>query len=241
MPVSQIQQIPIGKLRRNPANTRTHPKKQIAEIARSIREFGFAVPLVADEQFVILAGHARHEAGEKLGCKSVPVVIVSGLSAAKRRAFILADNKLAEKSGYDRHPLAVELNQLAPLLAEEGYDIGLTGFEPAEIDGLLGDLLDPEDDPADEIPTVASQAVSRIGDKWQLGHHRLLCGNATNEADLRGVMGRKCAAMVFTDPPYNVRVSSVQGRGKIRHREFVSGSGEMSRPEYTRFLTSFSN
>lgn len=214
MSVGQIQQVSIGKLCRNPTNARTHSKKQIAEIAQSIKEFGFAVPIVADEQLVILAGHARYDAGRLLGYRSVPVVILSGLSAAKRRAFVLADNKLAEKAGYDRQALAVELDQLAPLLAEEGYDIALTGFEPAEIDSLVGELVDREDDPADELPEVASQAISRIGDKWQLGAHRLLCGDATKEADVRKLMGRKCAVMVFTDPPYNVRISSVQGRGK---------------------------
>ena len=239
MSVGQIQQVSIGKLCRNPTNARTHSKKQIAEIAQSIKEFGFAVPIVADEQLVILAGHARYDAGRLLGYRSVPVVILSGLSAAKRRAFVLADNKLAEKAGYDRQALAVELDQLAPLLAEEGYDIALTGFEPAEIDSLVGELVDREDDPADELPEVASQAISRIGDKWQLGAHRLLCGDATKEADVRKLMGRKCAVMVFTDPPYNVRISSVQGRGRIRHREFVAASGEMSRAEFTRFLTTF--
>lgn len=237
MPISQVQQIAIGKLRPNPANIRTHSKKQIAQIARSIEQFGFVVPAVADEQLFILAGHARVEAGKTLGLRTVPVIILSGSSDAQSRAYLLADNKLAEKAGWDRAALAVELNQLTPLLEEAGLSIELTGFEPAEIDALMGDLIDPEQDPVDELPALASEPISRLGDLWLLNRHRLHCGNARQAPDLRALMGRERAAMVIGDPPFNLRVSSIQGRGRIRHREFVQASGEMSREEFTRFLT----
>jgi DNA modification methylase len=236
MPISQIQQIPIRRLRPNPANSHTHSKKQIAQLARGIERFGFIVPVVVDEDLVIQAGHGRVEAGKTLRLKTVPTIIVSGLSEAERRAYLLADNKLAERAGWDRPLLAAELSELVPLLEEAGLSVDLTGFEAPEIDALMGDLVDPERDPLDEVPGLAKQAVSRRGDLWQLGSHRLLCGDARSETDLRRLTGRQSAAMVFTDPPYNVQISSVQGRGRIRHREFIAASGELSRAEFTQFL-----
>jgi DNA modification methylase len=239
MAISEIQQVSIGKLRANPKNSRTHSMRQIEAIARSIQELGFIAPIVVDEHQVILAGHGRWLAGKLLKLRLVPVIVASGLNQAQRRAYLLADNKLAERAGWDRNALAVELTELTPLLAEAGLDIKLTGFEPAEIDSLMGDLVDPEQDPVDEIPELVTQPVSRIGDLWLLRRHRLLCGDATNGPDLSKLMGGEDAVMVFTDPPYNVKVSSIQGRGRIRHREFVAASGEMSRAEFTRFLTTF--
>jgi DNA modification methylase len=237
MPTSEIREPAVGKLRAHPANARAHSKKQIGQIARSIRQFGFTVPIIVDENNVILAGHGRWLAAQHLGLPLVPVVVLSGLSDAERRAYLLADNKLVEKAGWRRGALALELKELAPLLADAGLDIELTGFEPAEIDALLGDLVDREQDPADELPVLAKQPVSRTGDLWVLGPHRLLCADARQGRDVRKLMGGECAAMVLTDPPYNVPISSVQGRGKIRHREFLAASGEMSREEFVRFLT----
>jgi ParB-like chromosome segregation protein Spo0J len=236
MPVSQIEQIPIGKLRPNPANSHTHSKKQIAQLARGIERFGFVVPIVADESLVIQAGHGRAAAAKLLGLKTVPVIILSGLSAAERRTYLLADNKLAEKAGWDRAALAVELSQLAPLLEEAGLPLDLTGFEPTEIDDLMGNLIDAEQDPFDDLPEIANNPVSRRGDLWQLGNHRLLCGDATNSTDVASVMIGAKATMVITDPPYNVPVSSVQGRGNIRHREFIEASGEKSPAQFSGFL-----
>jgi DNA modification methylase len=237
MPVSNVQQIATGKLRPNPANTRKHPRKQIAQLACIIEQVGFLVPIVADENFVVQAGHGRLLAAQLLGLHSVPVITVSGLSDAKRRAYLLADNKLTEKAGWDRPGLVAELGHLAPLLMEEGLSIDLTGFEPAEIDGLMGDLVDPELDPADEIPQIATTAVSRSGDLYHLDNHRLMCGDALLDADVRKLMGSARTAMVFTDPPYNVRVSSIGSRGKIKHREFAAASGEMTSAQYRRFLS----
>jgi DNA modification methylase len=236
MPVSQIHQVPIGKLRPHPSNVRIHTKKGVATLASFTEQTEFINPIIANAKGHILAGHRRLQAAKLRGLPTVPVVTVSGLSDVQERAYILADNKLAEQSGYDRAGLAVELNQLAPLLAEAGLDIALTGFEPAEIDGLLGDLIDPERDPADEVPSPAQCAVSKPGDLWRLGPHRLLCGDARHARELRALMGRHRATMVFTDPPYNVRISSVQGRGRIKHREFAQASGELSPQQFTKFL-----
>lgn len=236
MQIGQIEVRAVRTLRPHPNNTHTHSKKQICRIANSIKRFGFTNPILVDENGFVLAGHARLAAAQLTGMREVPARIASGLSEAEKRAYILADNKLAEMAGYDRAALAIELGELAPLLTEVGLDIALTGFEPAEIDALMGDLVDPEQDPVDELPEITKTPVSRIGDLWQLKDNRLLCGDARKSADVRKLMGRDRAVMVFADPPYNVRISSVQGRGRIRHREFFAASGELSPQAYTQFL-----
>jgi DNA modification methylase len=219
-------------------NARTHSKKQIRQIANSFLRFGWTYPILIDEDGVILAGHGRYEAALLLGLREVPVIVVAGLREAEKRALALADNKIAANAGWDRAVLAIELGELADLLPECNLDIDITGFEPAEIDALMGDLVDPEQDPVDDLPEIAKKPVSRIGDLWVLGEHRLLCGDSREAAHIRQLMLRASAAMVFTDPPYNVRVSSIQGRGKIKHREFLAASGEMSTEQYTGFLVS---
>jgi DNA modification methylase len=171
-----------------------------------------------------------------LGLHEVPVIVVAGLSEAQKRAYALADNKIAANAGWDRKALAAEITELAALLPEIDLDISITGFEAAEIDALMGDLVDPENDPADAVPEVDPEPVSRRGDLWILDRHRLLCGNATTASDVCRLMGGESAAMVFTDPPYNLRIGSIQGRGKIRHREFVAASGEMPPEKFVRFL-----
>ena len=237
MSIAQFREVPTRSLRVNPRNARTHPKKQIRALARSIQQFGFTAPIVVDEDSRILAGHGRWLAAKELKLSVVPVVLVCRLSEVERRAYLLADNKLAETAGWDRATLAVELNQLAPLLLEAGLDIALTGFEPFEIDTLMGDLIDPESDPADEPTAVTTEPVSCAGDLWLLGPHRLLCGDARKGSQFRRLMGEDIAGMVFTDPPYNVRIKSVQGRGHIKHDDFAMASGEMSKAQFTRFLT----
>lgn len=237
MSISQIRHIAIGKLRPNPKNVRTHPKKQIALLSRAIEQFQFVTPVVADENLVILAGHARVEAAKAAGLKTVPVIVLSGLSEAKRRAYMLADNKIAEMAGTDRQAAALEIGELQPLLEAEGLSIDLTGFAPSEIDSLFDDHAEPEIDPIDNLSQCAQKAVTQVGDLWLLGPHRLLCGDARNAADFDTLLLDDRAAMVFTDPPYNVRIASIQGRGKIKHREFAEASGEMSRAEFTAFLT----
>jgi DNA modification methylase len=236
MPVSQITRVDIGSLHPNPRNAHTHSQKQIGQIARSIQQFGFTSPIVADENGLILAGHGRWLAAKKLGHAHLPAVFVSGLSDAERRAYILADNKLTENAGWDRAGLAVELRDLAPLLIEVGLDLALTGFETPEIDSLMGDLVDPEQDPIDYVPEIVVSPVSRRGDLWLLNRHRLLCGDAKMLAAVRQLMGGHRATMVFTDPPFNVRIKSVQGRGKIKHADFLEGFGELSVEAFTRFL-----
>jgi len=240
MPPHKLVQAPTSSLRPNPANVRTHSKKQIRQIERSIQEFGFTAPIVVDETSTILSGHGRWFAAQNLGLTHVPVIKVCGLTDAQRRAYCLADNKIALNAGYDRHALAIELRELTPLLADCGLDIYLTGFETAEIDSLVGDLIDPEQDPADYVPSIDSAlAVSTKGNVWMAGDHRVLCGDARDSASFQALMSEHLARMVFTDPPYNVRVSGhVGGRGRTKHREFAMASGSMPKPEFIAFLRS---
>lgn len=231
-----IQMIPLGRLKSPARNVRTHSKKQISQIAESIRAFGWTMPVLADENLVRIAGEGRFRAAELLGLREAPVIVKAGLSETQKRALALADNKIAANAGWDREILAAELGELATLLPEINLDLQITGFEAAEIDNLMVDFVDRESEPADIIPEVEARAVSRIGDLWVLGGHRLLCGDSRNADHVKSLMGDARASMVFTDPPYNVRIGSVQGRGKIKHREFAAASGEMSRAEFTDFL-----
>jgi DNA modification methylase len=226
----------VHKLRRNKHNPRTHSKKQIRQIANCILRFGWTYPILIDENGVIVAGHGRYEAALLLGLREVPVIVIAGLSDAEKRALALADNKIAANAGWDRQLLAEELGDLARLLPGCNLDLEITGFEAAEIDGLLGDLVDPELDPADEVPSPKDRAISKIGDLWELGPHRLLCGNAESGANVRLLMDTESAAMVITDPPYNLRIRRVQGRGRTKHGDFAQASGEMSPARYTQFL-----
>lgn len=234
-----IQTIRIETLKPNPRNARTHAKKQIRQIANSIATYGFAVPIVTDENAMILAGHGRYAAAQLLDMKEVPVVTLTGLSAAKKRALALADNKIAENSGWDREMLAVELAELSEMLIEDNLDISITGFAAAEFDQLSTDLEEDSSDPADAIDPqwTAANTISKPGDLWVLGNHRLLCGDAREAEILNRLMDENRAAMAFLDPPYNVRVRDIVGRGQVKHREFAMASGEMSRGEFVGFLS----
>jgi DNA modification methylase len=232
----QINLIPLRDLKPSTRNARTHPKKQINQIANSMVAFGWTCPILIDEHGNIIAGVGRYLAAQQLGLKKVPVIVICGLSDAEQRALALADNKIAANSGWDRAVVAAELGELATLLPECSLDLEITGFAPAEFDALAADLGDSEQDPADEPTQLALLPVSRKADFWLLGHHHLLCGDACDESNIRALMGRDRAAMVFADPPYNVRVCPIVGRGKIKHREFAFGAGEMSPDEFTKFL-----
>ncbi len=230
--------IAIEKLTPNGRNARTHSRKQIRQIADSIAAFGFVVPILVDEDGLIIAGHGRYAAAKLLELKQVPTIKVEGLSAAKRRALALADNRIAENAGYDRELLAAELPALKEILAIEGLDLSITGFSPVEVDQLVADFEEDASDPDDAIdPEWAAVApVSKPGDLWQLGKHHILCGDARNGEHVARLMGDARASMMFTDPPYNVRVRDIGGRGRIKHSEFAMASGELSRSDFVSFL-----
>ena len=233
----QIEMVPLNHLKPAPRNARTHSKAQIAQIQNSIKAFGFVVPLIVDCGHTILAGHGRYEAAKKMGLAEVPVVRIEGLSEAKRRAFALADNKIAENAGWDRKLLAAELPELRELLIAENLDIEITGFAPVEIDQILVDFEENSSDPLDEFDAdAAGPPKSEPGDLWHLGPHRLWCGDARDVESLQRILGDSRAAMAFLDPPYNVKIEDVVGRGRIKHSEFAMASGELRSVEFVKFL-----
>jgi DNA modification methylase len=224
------------KLKPRAKNPRTHTPRQIKQIAASIQEFGFINPVLVDGADGIVAGHARVEAAISVGMTDVPTVRVDHLSPAQIRAYVIADNRLAEKAGWDRGLLALELQELS---VEPNFDVTVTGFDTAEIDILISEAGDTEPDEADIIPEIdrSAPAVSQLGDLWRIGEHFLLCGDALKPASYERLLRGKRAQMVFTDPPYNVQIAgNVSGLGKIKHREFAMASGEMTQREFTSFL-----
>ena len=236
MPDAQITHHPIAALAPWARNARTHAKKQIRQIAASIRQFGFTNPVLIDEAGTILAGHGRVAAAKLLGMTEVPCLRIDHMSENEKRAYVLADNKLALNAGWNEDVLAAELGALVS--ADLDFDVGLTGFSIPEIDGTLA-MVKPEepDDPRDDV--IPYGAPSRVGpgDVWQLGAHRLICGDALEPGVVATLMAGEQARMVFTDPPYNVPIDGhVGGSGKTKHREFAMASGEMSSEEFTGFL-----
>jgi hypothetical protein len=227
-----------SQLRHHPRNAREHSASQIDKIAASIRSFGFNSPVVIDASGHILAGHGRVLAALKLGLDVVPVVAIEHLSAAQRRAFMLADNRIGELSSWDEDVLADELEYLSVL--DEPFEITDTGFELPKIDALIEERHKPKNDPVD-APVTNVEAVARVGDLWLLGRHRLFVGNALERQSYQALLDGQRAQMVFIDPPFNVRVEGhVSGLGKAHHGEFVMASGEMSDAEFEQFLrTSF--
>ena len=227
---------PTHSLRPYPGNARTHSPKQIRQIARSIERFGFNNPVLVDDDDQIIAGHGRVEAAKLLNMKTVPTVRLSHLSESEKKAYILADNRLAEKAGWDNEVLAIELQGLVDL----GFDVLLTGFEPAEVDIIIEGVEDESLQPENQVPEEGSgPSVSRLGDVWMLGKHILVCGDSTDAATYKLLMDDNKAEFVFTDPPYNVKIDgNVSGLGRVKHREFAMASGEMSEGEFTSFLSS---
>lgn len=227
-------------------NARTHCKAQIAQIAKSIKAFGFNVPVLVNAEDELIAGHGRVLAAQSIGLSSIPVIYIDHLSEAERRAYILADNKIAQNSGWDENLLRIEMGELAIEL--EDLDLTITGFEAAEVDLILGydgesgssfdsdaDVLGADEalDPDRSIP-----AITRLGDVWCLGPHTVMCEDSLDRENWDKIMGDDRAQMVFTDPPYNVPINGhVSGKGQHTHPEFDQASGEMSRDEFTAFLT----
>jgi DNA modification methylase len=230
---------PIGELKPNPANARKHSKKQIRQIAVSLKAFGFNVPILVDRYGNVIAGHGRLLACRELGITEVPTLCLEHLTEAQIRAFMIADNRLTEIANWDDRLLAEQLQELS--LLDLDFDIEVTGFEMGEIDlriASLEDEAEPDDDPADTLPELqARPPISKCGDLWHLGRHRVLCGNALDRGDFAVLMGEERAVSVFTDPPYNVRIDGhASGLGSIHHRPFPMASGEMDTAEFTAFL-----
>ena len=232
-----ITYLPVSALSSNPRNSRTHSKHQIHQIAASVRAFGFANPVLLDKSRTIIAGHGRVAAAKLLGMQEVPTILLENLSPEQVRAYVIADNRLAEKGGWDKSILAIELQDLLTSCVD--LDVTITGFEIPEIDLILA-ATDDKPNPDDNFEIGESTAaVTQLGDSWQLGRHRILCGSAIEEDSFARVLGEKRAAVVFIDPPFNVVINgNVSGNGSVRHREFKMASGEMTETEFVAFLTS---
>src|SRR5262249_9266704 len=217
----------------NTNNARTHPPRQIEQIVRSIERFGFNCPVLIDGGNHILTGHGRIAAAKLLGLALVPTLRIDHLTDTEKRAYVLADNKLAEKAGWDAEILALELQDLVDL----DFEVELTGFETGEIDVLL-DGKDGDNDDDDACPDYdQTRTVPQPGDRWRLGEHVLVCGDARDNNAYQGLLGGERAAYAITDPPYNVKIDGhASGLGRLRHREFAMGSGELSQAEFAALL-----
>ena len=200
----KIETMPTGQLVPYARNARTHSDDQVAQIAASIAEFGFTNPILIGEDGVIIAGHGRLMAAQQLGLAEVPVIRLAHLTEIQRRALVIADNRIAENAGWDEGLLAAELSALQEL----SFDLDLIGFSDEDLAGLLGEITGEMPGGAvegeDDIPEPPAQPVSRPGDLWILGHHRLLCGNSTLATDVERVLDGVTPLLMVTDPPYGV-------------------------------------
>jgi DNA modification methylase len=227
----------VAALKPDPKNPRIHSDKQIEQVARSIETFGFNVPVLVDAGLRVIAGHGRLAAASLLKLDHVPTIRLEHLSDAQMRAFMIADNRLNNISEWDDRLLALQLKTLAEV--ELDFNLEVTGFEMAEIDTMIESVSPVPDGEADPADAVADSGVSvtKPGDLWVLGPHRLLCGNALDEKSYLTLMQGRRATAVFTDPPYNDPIDGyVSGFGKIHHREFAMASGEMNEAEFVDFL-----
>lgn len=227
----RIEMVAVNDLTPDPKNPRTHSKKQIEQMVSSIRQLGFRGALLVDEQNRIVAGLARWLAAKQLGMDVVPVIREHFVSEAQRLAFIIADNRFAELSEWDDDLLKNNLNTLF----EADVDIEVTGFSMADLDFSLDD--GPPEEGSIELPAPDAVAVSRPGDLWLIGPHRLSCGDARDAISYEALMAGELATMIFADAPYNVPIDGhVSGLGRKTHREFAMASGEMTPPEFIAFL-----
>lgn len=229
----------IADLIQDPNNPRVHSKEQIGKLANSIRSLGFCVPILVDQHNRVIAGHGRILAALTLNLSTIPTIRLDHLTDAQATALKIADNRLIELGTWNRKLLAEQFQALMAVNLD--FDLDVTGFETPEIDLLIEGLAPAapsKADAADTIPAeVAGPPVSHAGDLWLLGPHRIMCGNALEEGAYASLMGDQRAAMVFTDPPYNVPIEGhASGLGKVQHQNFVMASGELTEAEFTTFL-----
>lgn len=228
----------VEHLKPDPRNARKHPASQLARLEASIAEFGFTAPVLIDEHRQVIAGHARIEAAKALGLEKLPCVVLHHLSRAQKQALALADNRIAELALWDTEILRSTLEELINI----DFSVETTGFSTAEIDvlfeapGAQGETADPDDDISGI--DVGTPPVSRPGDLWVLGKHRLLCGNSLEEACYIRLLGSELADLICADAPYNLGIAgNVSGLGRVKHGEFAMASGEMAIEEFSDFLT----
>lgn len=229
----KIEYRPIGDLTPYAGNARRHPKHQLRKIAQSLRQFGWTNPIIIDGADTVICGHGRLEAAKLNGEKHVPVITLEHLSEADRKAYIIADNRIAEEAEWSKATLRSELSGLAEL----GYELEMTGFDALEIDTLLSMDDDPADEDPVELPGAHVAPVSRVGDLWDIGDHRLIVGDARDSAVYARLLDGENAQLIVTDPPYGCVIeNNVSGSGKVKHGNFVMGAGETSLKEFAATL-----
>jgi DNA modification methylase len=234
-----ISYLPIGEVKAYSRTLRKHSEKHVAACMGSLRAFGFLAPIVVDQNNVVVDGHALLLAAQSLGFVEVPVVRIGHLSPGLVQSCRIALNKLSEGAVWDPKALQLELTEIAPTLISHDIEVEALGFSIAEFDLMTVPDREEGREEADQL-VPATVAISRPGDLWVLGDHRLLCGDALNPEDFGQLMADEKARMSFCDPPYNLKVDGViSGLGKVKHREFAMASGEMSRNEFIDFLTRY--
>ena len=236
--MNQIEHLLVSSLIPYARNSRTHSDEQVSQIAGSIREFGFTNPVLIDADGTIIAGHGRVMAAKKLGLETVPCIRLGHLTPSQVRAYVIADNKLALNAGWDDQMLRSELESLQ----EDGFNMDLTGFSDEELAELLEpEVVEGETDP-DQTPEVPIEPITKLGDVWILGNHRLMCGDSTRIESAKRLMGDDLADMLITDPPYNVDMTAknemLQKAGKARKDESTFGiqNDKMSDDDFRQFL-----
>lgn len=235
----QITQRPLAELTLNLFNPRRHDRAQLRKLEKSLKIFGFVVPILTDTKSQIVAGHGRYLAAKKLGLTSVPTIVLEHLSDAQLRAYNIADNRLSEISTWDDNLLAEQLKVLSEL--ELDFDLEATAFDMGEIDLRIGSLqnglpITNADEP--EPAPAIGPPVTKLGDLWLLGRHRVLCGDTQDAKSFITLMNNQKATAIFSDPPFNVKIDGhASGLGSVRHREFAMASGEMNSQQFTEFLT----
>ena len=226
-PADQVEKWDIEKLIPYARNARTHSDEQVGQIAASIKEWGWTTPVLVDEDGGIIAGHGRTMAAKRLGMREVPVMVARGWSDEKKRAYVLADNKLAINAGWDDSMLALELKELGGL----GFDLDLTGFSLDEINALTPMEVEPGLTDEDAVPEAPEEPTTRLGDVWVLGQHRLMCGDSTSIDEMQKLTDNQLVDMWLTDPPYNVAYEGATGltiqnddMGDEQFRQFLRDS-----------------
>ena len=220
--IKNIEHIPVSKLVDFSRNSRTHSDNQITQLMASIQEFGFTNPILIDEQSMIIAGHGRVCAAKKMGIDAVPCVRITGLNEAQKRAYVIADNKLAMNAGWDDKLLAIEISELGDL----GFDLSVTGFDGGELDDILcasgkEGLTDPDD-----VPAESDRVVSILGDMWVLGDHRIICGSSTDKQTVDRLLGGVRPHIMVTDPPYGVEYDA-SWRNKLYSKKIELATGKV--------------
>lgn len=221
---TQMQLVDINKLIPYINNARTHSPEQIKKLRSSLREFGFINPVIIDRDFNVIAGHGRIAAAKEENLKEIPCVFADHLSEAQKKAYIIADNRMAMDAGWDEELLRVEIESLQA----EDFDIGLTGFDEKEIADLFGsgDEAEVKDDDYDLTAALEKAAFVQRGDIWAVGRHRLMCGDATSSEDVSALMGETKANLILTDPPYGVSFKSSSGltiqNDSMKNEEFYN-------------------